>query len=114
MGKSLVRFVIPPAVLTSSNTSPICRTITMDVAPSLLKEGKKRVGQWLQTGTFFFKETHNLFAGRAVDTLVGHLTFPVLEKEVFLSQGFESPTLQCVGSYISDPTFNFAFVLRLS
>ena len=27
MGKSLVRFVTPPGSLTSSNTSPICRTI---------------------------------------------------------------------------------------
>ena len=53
--------------------------VAMDVALGFLKTGKKRVGQWLQAGTFFFKEAQDLFARRAVDTLIGDLSFPLLE-----------------------------------
>ena len=60
--------------------------VAMDVALGFLKTGKQRVRQWLQVGAFFFKEAQNLFARRAVDTLIGDLSFPLLEKEVFFTQ----------------------------
>jgi hypothetical protein len=60
-------------------------TVAVDVAPGFLVGGKKRVWQWLKVRTFLLKTGHDLFARRAMDTLVGDTAFPVTKKEVFFT-----------------------------
>ena len=87
-------------------------TVAVDVAPSFLVGGKKRVWQWLKVGTFLLKTGHDLFAGRAMDPLVGDTAFPVTKKEVFFTQRLEASSLQSIGAHVSDPALHFPFVLR--
>ena len=58
------------------------------------------------------KTGHDLFAGRAMDTLVGDTAFPVTKKEVFFTQRLEASSLQSIGAHVSDPALHFTFVLR--
>jgi len=58
-----------------------------------LETGKKRSGQRLQVGTFFFKTGGHLFARCAVDPLISNAALPMLEQEVLirpLVAGFDS------------------------
>jgi hypothetical protein len=61
-------------------------TVAMNVAPSFLEAGKKRVGERLQMGAFFFKTGGDLLTRGSMDTFVSHLAFPLLEKEVLFAQ----------------------------
>jgi hypothetical protein len=87
-------------------------TVAVDVAPGFLVGGKKRVWKWLKVRPFLLKTSHDLFARRAMDTLVGDTAFPVTKKEVFFTQRLEAPSLQSVGAHVSDPALHFTFVLR--
>jgi hypothetical protein len=81
----------------------------VNVAPGLLEAGKKRLRQRLKMEAFLFKTDRYLFACGAMDTLVGNLVFPLLEKKVLFAKGFESSPFERVGAHIPNPWFHFAF-----
>ena len=64
-------------------------------------------------GPFLFEKRCYLFACCTVDAFVGNLAFPLLKKEVLLAQRFEAPPFERVITYITDGSFDFAFVLGL-
>ena len=88
-------------------------TVAMDAALGFFKAGKKRVGQRLEMSTLLFKTGCDLLACCSVNAFVCNLAFPLLEKEVFFTQGFEPSPLERVGAHIADSAFYFALVLGL-
>ena len=64
---------------------------------------KKAIGQGLQMRTFFFEAGGNLPPGRAMNALVGHLAFPLLEVHVLGRQGRKPVAFERVVPHVGHP-----------